>query len=45
MSNLSPPLVSEADKSEWSEITDSDDSLAFMVEDLPALIYLEGKDD
>jgi len=43
--NLSPPLVSEADKSEWSEITDSDDSLAFMVEDLPALIYLEGKDD
>jgi chemotaxis protein CheY-P-specific phosphatase CheC len=39
--SLSPPLVSETDEIAWSDIVDSDDSLAFMVEDTPTLIYLE----
>jgi chemotaxis protein CheY-P-specific phosphatase CheC len=39
--NLSPPSISEADELSWVEIFENDDSLAFMIEDTPALIYLE----
>jgi chemotaxis protein CheY-P-specific phosphatase CheC len=39
--NLSPPSMSEAGELNWIEISENDDSLAFMVEDTPTLIYLE----
>jgi len=39
--NLSPPLVSKSDRAEWLEVADKDNSLAFMIEDEPTLIYLE----
>ncbi|MGB9594706.1 MAG: chemotaxis protein CheX [Candidatus Poribacteria bacterium] len=39
--NLSPPSVFESDELTWIEIRESDNSLAFMVEDAAVLIYLE----
>jgi len=39
--NLSPPSISEASELDWVEISENDDSVAFMIEDTPALIYLE----
>ncbi|HGJ67218.1 TPA: chemotaxis protein CheX [bacterium] len=39
--NLIPPSVSIADSKEWSELLYNDESLAFMVEDSPALLYLK----
>jgi len=39
--NLSPPSVSEVSELEWQEIYENDNSLTFMVEDNPALIYLD----
>jgi hypothetical protein len=43
--NLTPPLVSEADRVEWLDVADKDNSLAFMIEDMPTLIYLEVKQE
>ncbi len=40
--NLSPPSISESDELTWIEVCEKDNSLAFMVEDTPVLIYLEG---
>lgn len=39
--NLSPPSISEAGELNWVEISENDNSLAFMVEDTTVLIYLE----
>lgn len=39
--DLSPPLVSIADSNEWAELLKSFYSLAFMVEDYPALLYMK----
>lgn len=39
--NLSPPSISEAGELNWIEISENDDSLAFVIEDTPALIYLD----
>ncbi len=39
--NLSPPSVSVADPTEWAELLKSNGSLAFMVDDYPALLYME----
>jgi chemotaxis protein CheY-P-specific phosphatase CheC len=39
--NLSPPSIYEAGELNWIEISENDDSLAFMIEDTPALIYLD----
>lgn len=41
--NLTPPFVSVADTLEWTESLNKDESIAFMVEDYPALVYLEMK--
>jgi len=39
--NLSPPSIANAGELNWVEISENDDSLAFMVEDTPTLVYLK----
>jgi len=41
--DMSPPAVSEIDEAEWKSLIDNKDTISFMIEDVPALVYVSAE--
>ena len=37
---MSPPIAASMDIAEWNSLVDDEETISFMIEDVPALVYV-----